>query len=151
MMTLLALILSQTGCNKNANIVMPNGQDFIIFGYVYGECGGDCRDLFLITADGAFWDAGQLVELKNTEFEDTPMSDSAFIEARKMWAIPKSLRKNKVKTRDLKQFIADVDYYIYGEIANSEFEILYDAIDSTTNRELFDYSLVVAEVIRNIR
>lgn len=150
-MALITLILSQTGCDKNANIVIPSGQDYIIFGYVWGECVGDCRDLFLVTADGVFRDAGLLVELKNTEFEETPMSNSAFIEASKMWAMPQSLRKNEVKAQDLTQVIADVDNYVAGKIANSEFEILYDAIDSATNRELFDYSLVVADVIRNIR
>lgn len=151
-LAILTLVLfTQSSCKKDSNIIEPTGQDYIVFGDIYGLCVGDCRTLFKITSDGVYEDAGQMGPIQDTEFQSTPMSDEDFSEASRLWELPESLINNQVPQSDLLQIIADYDFYIMGSIDGSEFQITYDEIDENSNEELYDYSQIVSEVMENLR
>ncbi|WP_373055553.1 hypothetical protein [Zunongwangia sp. H14] len=44
-------------CNKDDDNIKSESTDAVIFGEVYGMCGGDCRNLFLLNDEGLYKDA----------------------------------------------------------------------------------------------
>ncbi|MFZ1679026.1 MAG: hypothetical protein WAT91_17215 [Saprospiraceae bacterium] len=130
---------------------IDTSQDFIVFGSVYGECTGDCRDLFMITETNLYSDADQNVDLKNTLFEIDPLPSSKFEAAKSLLNAPDNLKNNSFHSDDLIDIIADFDYYIYGQVDGNIFEISFDEIDSITNPELHTYASLMGSILHLIR
>lgn len=150
---LLLVCVFLSSCSKNdddSGIPIPSNVDYIIFGNVYGACTGDCRDLFLLTADHLYEDSNNSPSTEVT-FNDQPLAIEKFDKAKILFNLPETLLTNSVKAEDIIQIIADFDYYINGKVNDVEFKIIYDDIDSTQNLELYQYSQLVNAVINEIK
>ena len=69
-------VLSILSCSTNDDPVNPETQksDKVIFGGIYGMCGGDCRDLYMINKNGVYKDsdseADEYREWSSTTFSE---------------------------------------------------------------------------------
>ncbi|NNC35133.1 MAG: hypothetical protein HKO09_09665 [Croceitalea sp.] len=65
-LTFIALLLA---CNSDDNAININAQNFLIFGYFYGECGGEgCVETFKLTNSALFEDTVDDYSGQNFEF-----------------------------------------------------------------------------------
>jgi hypothetical protein len=146
-----AILMLFSGCNDKTDQglrAIDKDHDFIVFGNIYGECTGDCRELFLVSDVNLFKDAGKNTELKNTLFLDEPLGTDQFLAAAELLhTVPDNLRDNTFKNTDLIDVYADGDNYVYGQINGKSFEIIYDEIDSVANPSLHTYCKTVSEVL----
>ncbi|MGB4847197.1 MAG: hypothetical protein WBP41_04725 [Saprospiraceae bacterium] len=148
------IIIAVGGCKDEVDPTfkaIDTSQDFIVFGSVYGECTGDCRDLFMITETNLYTDADQNVDLKNTLFGTDPLPKSKFETAKSLLNAPDNLKNNSFQPADLIDIIADFDYYIYGQVDGKNFDISFDAIDSIVNPDLHAYASMMGSVLHLIR
>lgn len=127
-------------------IPVPESGNYLVFGNQYGACVGDCRELFLLTAENLYQDS----DIPNTAeltFNSHPLNAESFKLADTLFHLPTSLISNSVDPNAIIQQIADFDYFIQGRINGDEFKLTYDEIDSTINHELYNYSKLLKNVL----
>ena len=132
------------------NIPIPIDKNYLVFGYIFGECTGDCRDLYLLTDNKLYQDSNNPAGQQVT-FNRQPRSSQMYEIADTLLNLPASLISNSLEKDVLIQSIADIDYHIRGNIDGKEFTIIYDDIDSTLNVELYRYSKTLRHVLKQIR
>ena len=72
----LALI---SGCEKDTELVKPDSDDYLVFGWFYGECWGpDCVKVYKIQDGKLYRDIYDENNFWNITFDDTPMSDEKY-------------------------------------------------------------------------
>ena len=116
--------------------------DKIIFGAVYGMCGGDCRDLYLLNNEELFKDADnnsdEWGEWSNTTFEEK-LDRNKFNQAEKILDVPQSLLEQETSEDIIVQVYADFDYYLYIEKDGKYTEYIYDEINEDASPEVKAY------------
>ncbi len=150
---LFALVLMNWGCNSGKEdpefdkIQIDKSKDFLVFGSVYGECTGDCRDLFLLMDGFLYADANSNTDLQLTVFNENPLPLDKYYLATQLESIPSFISDNEFAMTDFVQYIADFDFYVYGQREGNEFELVFDAIENQSPQELKDYALKLQEVL----
>ncbi|MGA9590247.1 MAG: hypothetical protein WBV11_10490 [Salegentibacter sp.] len=141
---ILISIASITGCSKNNDSLEPEmvQADKVIFGEVYGMCGGDCRDLYLINNEGLYKDADNASDeygdwAETTFDERMDQEDPANI--KDLLSVPSSLLENNSSEEIIVQSWADIDYYLYIEKDGKSKELLLDHIHRDASPEIKSY------------
>lgn len=137
--------------DPKTSIDVPNEGDFIIFGNIYGACTGDCRDIYMLTKEALYKDSDELTDRLVYTFDPDTLSPSQFLLADTLWDIPNSVIMEETPREALIQQIADFDYHVSGRIAENQWSIRFDKIDSTLAPELHTYHKVLKEVIEGLR
>ncbi|TDN84292.1 hypothetical protein DET49_1191 [Salegentibacter sp. 24] len=133
-----------TSCSKNNESIEPEilQADKIIFGGVYGMCGGDCRDLYLIDDQKLYKDADNLSDeygnWSNTSFEEE-LDQNQFTNTESLLRVPSTLLNQDTSDELLVQSWADVDYYIYIEKDGKTKELILDHIHPEASPEVKAY------------
>lgn len=112
----------------------------IIFGAIYGECGGDCRNLYLLTEQGIYKDSDTDTEFGNwddTSFENEGLPLNKFELAKPLLEIPTGLLVNKDQIAVDK--LADFDYFIRIEMNGKSKTWIFDEINENTKANIKDY------------
>ena len=140
----LVSVLLILACSKNDDSVEPEmvQADKVIFGGVYGMCGGDCRDLYLITKQSLYKDADNISDKygdwANTSFEDV-LGQEEFNNTENLLTYPSSLMNLDTSKDVIVQSRADVDYYLYIEKDGKTKELILDHIHINANPEIKSY------------
>lgn len=140
---LLMIGLFVSGCSNDDAVDQKEANTTkVIFGGVYGMCGGDCRDLYMINKSGLYKDADsesdQYGDWSNTTF-DGKLSQEQFADASELLNIPTELLQDDLPQKDLVQAWADIDYYIYIEKNGKSQQIILDHIHPDANPEVKEY------------
>ncbi len=131
-------------CSKNNESIESEiiRADKIIFGGVYGMCGGDCRDLYFINDDQLYKDADnnsdEYGSWSNTSFEEE-LDQQEFNNTESLLNVPSSLLNQDTSDELLVQAWADVDYYIYIEKDGKTKELILDHIHPDASPEIKAY------------
>ena len=116
--------------------------DKIIFGSVYGMCGGDCRDLFLINNEAIFKDGDNASDgfgdWFNTTFEER-LDQEEYNNVENLLIVPSNLMQRDILKAEEVQSWADVDYYIYIEKDGKSQELILDHMDESASPEIKSY------------
>lgn len=131
-------------------IQIDKSKDFLVFGSIYGECEDDCRTLFLLSGGRLYEDAGENTELQWTVFKQTPLPLDKYYLAQDLERVPGYITNLSYSESDFVDYIADFDYYIYGQREGVEFEMIYDAIENASSSELRNYAAQVQEVLSEL-
>ncbi|MCF4102845.1 hypothetical protein L1I30_14295 [Gillisia sp. M10.2A] len=119
-----------------------NQSNKVIFGAVYGMCGGDCRDLFMINEEDLYKDADNFSDeygnWSNTTF-DQKLREEEYNKTADLLNIPTNLLENEISQEDLVQKWADVDYYLYIEKDGISKEIILDYINEDADPAIKSY------------
>jgi hypothetical protein len=134
-------------CDKNS----PNSTkkaDRVIFGGVYGMCGGDCRELYLLNEKGLFSDANsendKYGDWKNTTFKSETINYEDQDKLKTILNFPESL----MGISDIEvQTWADVDAYLYIERDGVSREFVFDEIDENSPQEIKEYFNALKEFL----
>ena len=149
-----AFFMLLSSCSKteeeDMSIKIPENGDYIVFGNTYGACTGDCRTLFLLTKENLYEDSNNSA-LEEVTFNSEPLSDDKRQIADTLFVLPQSLMTNSFSEEALIRNIPDFDYYIRGNVDAVEFMLRFNAIDSTIDAELYQYSLLLQKVIDDVR
>ncbi len=132
------------------NTIGLPSSDYIVFGSVFEECEGSCRELFLLTSDHLFRDAGNPAE-EEVRFIAEPLSDEEYSLATFIYEVPDMILTNSVEEEDMHNIIADADKIIFGNYKGYTFELKYDLIISERNPELYDFTEKLRSVVKVIR
>ncbi len=112
----------------------------VIFGEIYGQCAGDCRQLYLLTEQGIFTDSNNDTEFsdwENTTFENQPLSIEKFELAKKLLQIPNNLLE--LNDEITEQILADFDYFIQLKSNGISRTFIFDEIKETTDFDIKQY------------
>ncbi|WP_162623265.1 hypothetical protein [Confluentibacter sediminis] len=128
--TLIFLSILMLNCSSSDTLETKNE---IIFGEISGLCGGDCRNLFLLTNTNIYEDSntdtfGEFIELsdwENTTFEKKPLPNEKFELAKVLLEIPEGLFKLENTVLD-QQIYADVDFFIHIKKGNKTQTLVFD-------------------------
>ena len=127
------LVLSILSCSTDDRTLTADAQkvDKVIFGGIYGMCGGDCRDLYMINENGLYKDADseadEYGEWSNTTFNEK-LNSEMFNNTSDLLDIPSEILEEGLTKEDLVQSWADLDYYIYVEKDGKSEEFILDHI-----------------------
>ena len=143
---ILLSLISVVACSKNDDSIQQEilQADKVIFGGVYGMCGGDCRDLYLINSKGLYKDADntsdEYGDWSNTTFEEK-MNEGKFNVAKGLFDVPSSLlNQGQDESEELiVQSWADVDYYLYIEKDGKSKELILDHKHKDASPEIKSY------------
>lgn len=112
--------------------------DKVIFGKIYGMCGGDCRDLFLLNNTKLFKDADTLNDKYgdwvNTTFIEN-LDEETFNNIEDLLNVPPSLLQQNLPKETLVQAWADIDYYLYIEKDGKSKELIFDHIHKNADAD----------------
>jgi len=161
-MKILSILLSFVflfGCSSNDNDFLvndPTDDDFLIFGYILGECVLDCSELHLLTSNSLYRDSDSLYVNSGDRVADIILhgellTNEEFEIAEVLWALPESLVLNDVGDHALLNTIMDVDLLLNGSLGENEFNILYDEIDPDENEDLYNYNIVLQNVLEQLQ
>lgn len=135
---LIPVVLSCSSDNNQGERFQSNNE--IIFGEIYGECAGDCRNLYLLTRQGVYEDTNNSVDFgnwENTAFYNTPLSKEKFDLAKSLLEIPVKL---VISTNDIsRQTIADFDYLISIKTQDETKIWVFDELKKNTDSEIKQY------------
>jgi hypothetical protein len=112
----------------------------IIFGAIYGECGGDCRNLYLLTEQGIYKDSDTDTEYgnwENTSFENEGLPLNKFELAKPLLEIPTGLLDSKDQIEV--DILADFDYFIRIEQNGKSKTWILDEVSDNTKSDFKDY------------
>ena len=132
-------------CSSDDNQKLESNAE-IIFGEIYGQCAGDCRQLYLLTEQEIYTDSnkdtdfGDLIEIsdwENTTFENQPLSTEKFELAKQLLLIPDNLFDLNGEITE--QIIADVDYFISIKSNGISKTFIFDEIKETTDFVIKQY------------
>lgn len=146
-------LMGNVACTKTSGnnfIEIDHTKNFVVFGYVAGECSGDCRGLYLITERAVLTDADQDVPLKETLFQIDPYNLHASKDAFKLLEVPKEIVERTYPKAALQQIGTDLDFWIYGQIDGKEFTLLFDEIDAGLSPTLYEYSVLLKGVLNRL-
>lgn len=137
-------VLAIFSCSTNDDTIEPETQqvDKVIFGGIYGMCGGDCRDLYMINEKTLYKDADnesdEYGKWSSTTFNET-LNLEKFNNTSDLLNVPSELLDGKLTEEDLVQSWADVDYYIYVEKDGKSEEIILDHIHKNASPAVKTY------------
>lgn len=123
---ILILILINFNCSSSDDSIELN--EGIIFGEVYGLCGGDCRNLFLLTDSSLYQDLNKDTHYgswENTSFKKQPLSSETFETAKTLLSIPDNLFELENTFED-QQLYSDIDYYIHIKKEGKTHTLIFD-------------------------
>lgn len=147
------LLVGNLACTKTSGhnfIEIDHTKNFVVFGYVAGECSGDCRALYLITDRAVLTDADQDVPLKETLFQIEPNYLHASKDAYKLLQVSQVILNHTYPKDALVSTVADLDYWIYGQIDGVEFTLEFDEIDATLSPTLYEYGALFKQVLTQL-
>lgn len=133
---LASIILS---CNTEG-IQEPESVESIIFGEIYGQCAGDCRNLYLLTDDGVYEDSNSDTDFgnwENTTFKNQSLSTEKFELAKSLLQVPNGLLESNNEISE--QIIADIDYFIQIKTNKTSKIWKFDKLKETTDSEIKQY------------
>ncbi|WP_298247968.1 hypothetical protein [uncultured Christiangramia sp.] len=137
-------VISILSCSKNDDNTEPEIQqvDKVIFGGIYGLCGGDCRDLYMINEKVLLKDADSELD-EYGEWSSTTFNEELDLEnfnnSSNLLNVPSELLDGDLTQEDLVQSWADVDYYIYVEKDGRSEEIILDHIHKNASSAVKKY------------
>jgi len=138
---ILIIILSSIALScSNNDEQSPESKKSIIFGEVYGNCAGDCRNLYLLTEQELFKDSNNDTEFgnwENTTFNNQPLSIIDFELANSLLEIPNGLLDYEDEIGN--QIFADFDYFIQLKVNGISKTWLFDEINENVNSEIKQY------------
>ena len=141
---MLISLLSIIACSKQENTTEPKmiEADKVIFGAVFGNCGGDCRDLYLLNNEDLFKDADntsdEWEDWSHTTFEEK-LDREKYSQAEKILEVPESLLEQETPENIIVQVYADFDYYLYIEKDGKSMEYIFDDINEDASLEVKAY------------
>jgi len=138
-----------SSCSKDDEIT-ETGNIQIIFGNVYGACAEGCSDLYQLTDSTLFKNKTDIMN-GIVLFDDTPLSDSKHNIATELLDLPKTLRNKTYESEDLIQSIADFDYYLEVIINGTESLLIFDEIDESKNKDLYEYAELMKQVMADLQ
>ena len=112
----------------------------IMFGEIYDQCAGDCRELFLLTEDAIFEDADVESDFGNftdTVFKSESLSLDKFELSKRLLEIPEELLEFNNEIGN--QTIADFDYFVQIEIDSESKIWVFDEINNSISEEIKQY------------
>ena len=112
----------------------------IIFGEVYGNCAGDCRNLYLLTEQEIYKDSNNDTEFgnwDNTSFENQALPMNNFELAKSLLIIPTELLEFEDEIGN--QTLADFDYFIQLRVNGKSRTWLFDEVKESINSEIKMY------------
>ena len=142
---LILLLLMVISCTSDENDDLILAEE-IIFGEIYGQCLGDCRNLFLLTEQGIYEDSnsdidfGDLIEIsdwENTTFNSQPLAKDKFELAQKLIEFPDNLLQSNNEITE--QIWADFDYFIQIKTNTTSKTWVFDRIKETTDSKIKQY------------
>ena len=142
MKNLILIILLSTialSCSNNEEI-SSESEKSIIFGEVYGNCAGDCRNLYLLTEKELFKDSNNDTEFgnwENTTFNNQPLSINDFELANSLLEIPNGLLHYEDEIGN--QVLADFDYFIQLKVNGISKTWIFDEVSENVNSEIKQY------------
>ena len=119
----------------------------IIFGEIYGECSGDCREVFLLKNDSLYRDSNQDLggtPLPNTSFSEVPLPMSDFDSAKFLLNIPTNIPAPDDQI--FVNLIADFDYFLLIRTNTLDRTWRFDEIDESAPAEIKEYFERLIEV-----
>jgi hypothetical protein len=130
-------------------------EDKIIFGEVYGSCGGDCRNLFLLTEKNIYEDSNtdaydEINNWANTTFKKQPLSNEKFELTKILLAIPESLFELE-NTFSEQQIVADFDFFISIKRGNKTQLLIFDRPHGKADNESKLYLEKLIEISKELR
>ncbi|RKN81371.1 hypothetical protein [Ulvibacterium marinum] len=127
------------GCSNSDEQNLQSNKT-IIFGEVYGNCAGDCRNLYLLTEQEIFKDSNKDTEFgnwENTTFENQALPMNNFELANSLLEIPNGLLDYKGEIGN--QTLADFDYFIQLKVNGKSKTWIFDEAKENTNSEIEQY------------
>ena len=112
----------------------------VVFGEIYGQCAGDCRNLYLLTEQGIYVDSNSDTEFgdwENTTFETQSLSMEKFELARQLLQFPNGLLESNNEITE--QVIADFDYFLQIQTNKRSKVWMFDDIKESTDFEIKQY------------
>lgn len=134
----LLLIISLNCSNDDEQNVQYDTE--IIFGEVFGQCAGDCRNLYLLTVQEIYKDSNTDTEFgnwENTTFENHALPSNDFQLASSLLEIPKGLLDYQGEIGN--QILADFDYFIHIKANGKSKTWLFDALKENIDNEIKEY------------
>jgi hypothetical protein len=148
---ILALLMIILSCSTENSQKQQTGEE-IIFGEVYGQCAGDCRNLYLLTEEGIYEDSNSDSEFGNwedTTFENQALPLEKFDLAKSLLQIPEKLLEPNGEIGN--QTLADFDYFIQVKI-NGESKIwVFDELKENTDSEIKNYIDKLIDINNQLR
>ncbi len=125
----------------------------IIFGAIYGECAGDCRNLYLLTEQGIYSDTNsdtttEYGNWENTTFGNRGLSQNKFELAKPLLEIPTGLLDKEDEI--VVDLVADFDYFIYIELNGKSKTWVFDEINENTEPYIKDYFNTMIQINREL-
>jgi hypothetical protein len=151
---LVTIILS---CNSDDN-QEPEVIEKVIFGEIYGQCAGDCRNLYLLTEQGIYEDSNSDTDFgdfidnsdwENTTFENQPLSMEKFELAKQLLQFPNILLESNDEITE--QVLADFDYFIEIKTNKTSKTWVFDKIKETADIEIKQYMEDIVDVNNQLR
>ena len=140
MKKLLLLLLSVVGLSCSNDEPKFAYSKTIIFGAIYGECGGDCRTLYLLTEQAIYKDSDTDTEFgnwENTSFKNEILPLSKFELAKPLLEIPTGLLDSKDKIEE--DLLADFDYFVHIEQNGKSKTWIFDEVSENAQSDFKDY------------
>ncbi|AXT61909.1 hypothetical protein D1816_16620 [Aquimarina sp. AD10] len=137
---LILVIVLIYSCNRadDSQDIIPT--DSIIFGEIYGACVGDCRNLYLLTAQGVYGDANSNTiygDWENTTFQNQSLAMDQFDLAKPLLQIPDILLSYEFEIGS--QIISDFDYFINLRINGTSKTFVFDELKEAIPLEIKNY------------
>lgn len=147
------------GCNSyDDNNNFKQIEEGVIFGEIFGLCGGDCRNLFLLTDEGLYEDSntdtfGELIELsdwENTTFKNQLLSDKKFELAKTLLSTPDNLFELENTILD-QQIYADTNFFIHVKRGNKIKTLVFDKPHEKADNESKLYLETLMDISQQLR
>lgn len=139
LITILILSIIALSCSNDDEMRFESAET-IIFGAIYGECGGDCRNLYLLTKQGIYNDSDTDTEFgnwENTNFEIEGLPLNKFELAKPLLEIPIGLLDNEEQIGV--DILADFDYFVHIELNGKSKTWIFDEISENAESDIKDY------------
>jgi len=115
---IIPLLLLLNSCDSNVDtqdIETISKIESVIFGEIYGECIGDCREIFLLNNTGIYKDNDEnemFGDWENVFSGSNPLADETYQRARILLDVPDEILDESFEMRTPESEIADFDYYV---------------------------------------
>lgn len=136
---LLVLFVIAFSCSEDDELKFESANS-ILFGAIYGECAGDCRNLYLLTEQALYIDSNTDTIFGNwehTSFKNVALPTAKFELAKTVLDIPEGLLKSTATIEE--NLIADFDYFVRIELNGKSKTWTFDEISETTDSVIKDY------------